>query len=295
MGIAASGNDAICINYVTVIQATGGTFGFLGDVGKACGASWYYSDTNVMNTDSNTSESPVNLNRTTSSCFWIDADKADGTGTNGIQHQGFGIHIIDFSSSTDIKKDGRAKQYSDRKETMCSSAPRFKMYEQMSTNTWIPIFNPPLKYNDNNTDVDLKLVINNPGIDISRNQRRANRRNLDQLTKYAKERRAADTTFDAVPFMAGTLIKSPLEEHSAKELCESGTSKGPDFVSESEGIFCDMDKKHTWPLCSDSVQVACFDVAQNKMRPAAKGRRWIDGRQIPEKSYDKEVKWGNNK
>lgn len=288
---------------MSVIQATGGTFGFLGDVGRACGATWYYSDTNVMNTDSNTSESPVNLNRTTSSCFWIDADKADGTGTNGIQHQGFGIHIIDFSSSTDIKKDGRAKQYSDRKETMCSNAPRFKMYEQMNTNTWIPIFNPPLKYNDNNTDVDLALVTNNPGIDISRNQRRAIRRDSSRVSEEkkngalvsAKEKRENNTTSEPVPFMAGTLIKSPLEEHSAKELCESGTSKGPDFVSESEGIFCDMDKKHTWPLCSNTVQVACFDVAKNQMRPAAKGRRWIDGRQIPQKSYDNEVKWGNNK
>ena len=50
----------------------------------------------------------------------------------------------------------------------------------------------------------------------------------------------------------GHLIASPHQTHSARELCESALSHGPDFVSLSEGVFCDMDTKTHWPLCSSS-------------------------------------------
>ena len=51
------------------------------------------------------------------------------------------------------------------------------------------------------------------------------------------------------------LIASPHDTHSARELCESEHSHGPDFVSFSEGLFCDMDAKMHWPLCKESTTV----------------------------------------
>ena len=36
------------------------------------------------------------------------------------------------------------------------------------------------------------------------------------------------------------LVTSVHEQHSARELCENDHSYGPDFVSFSENLFCDM-------------------------------------------------------
>ena len=33
-------------------------------------------------------------------------------------------------------------------------------------------------------------------------------------------------------------------------------SHGPDFVSFSEGVFCDMDRKRWWPLCNGTMTSA---------------------------------------
>ena len=54
------------------------------------------------------------------------------------------------------------------------------------------------------------------------------------------------------------LIASPHDRHSAKELCESESSHGPDFISSSEGIFCDMDTKIHWPLCDQMTEDQCY-------------------------------------
>lgn len=54
------------------------------------------------------------------------------------------------------------------------------------------------------------------------------------------------------------LIASPHDRHSAKELCESESSHGPDFISSSEGIFCDMDTKTHWPLCDRTTEKECY-------------------------------------
>ena len=51
-----------------------------------------------------------------------------------------------------------------------------------------------------------------------------------------------------------------MAEHSGRELCESETSRGPDFVSKHERIFCDMDTKTAFPLCDDElgIETGCF-------------------------------------
>lgn len=72
----------------------------------------------------------------------------------------------------------------------------------------------------------------------------------DTLVKRIKPRSAA---------MNSTIISSADPSHSAVKLCESDTSYGPDFVSLSEGIFCDMATKTPWPLCSKSVAENCYE------------------------------------
>lgn len=59
--------------------------------------------------------------------------------------------------------------------------------------------------------------------------------------------------------MSSSIISSPDPSHSALKLCESDTSYGPDFVSLSEGIFCDMATKTHWPLCTKLVADNCYE------------------------------------
>lgn len=60
------------------------------------------------------------------------------------------------------------------------------------------------------------------------------------------------------PALASTIIGSQDASHSALKLCQSETSHGSDFVSFHEGVFCDMETKTPWPLCSDSVKDDCY-------------------------------------
>ncbi|ETS77101.1 hypothetical protein PFICI_10975 [Pestalotiopsis fici W106-1] len=55
------------------------------------------------------------------------------------------------------------------------------------------------------------------------------------------------------------LIVSRLN-HNATEVCDSWSSWGPDFVSEQEGIYCNMETHEAIPLCNADKTVDCFDL-----------------------------------
>lgn len=306
MAIVASNDDGICINYVSMTTPNSAVYGFLGDIGKLCDADWYLSDVAVVNVDSSTTEATVLLNRT-STCFWIDTNYSENGKKS--RFQGVGIHVTDFSSSKNTVEDARAKQYHSNKKSMCSSPPRLKFYEKMTTGTLIPIFWPPLRYNSDNSDSNIALVVNNngelviPEVDnttpmelgnVKRRTERSTRKQPTNAPETKKGERAVETK-ESKRFMPDVLVKSPLEEHRATVLCNSQFSRGPDFVSIHEGVFCDMDKKQTWPICSKQITHACFDLELNDLRPTNKGKREINGREIPKKSYSKELKWGGLK
>ena len=59
---------------------------------------------------------------------------------------------------------------------------------------------------------------------------------------------------------AERLIVSSRPSQSARFLCDSPTSRGSDFVSVAEGLFCDMETKTLYPVCSPSSVSACFDL-----------------------------------
>lgn len=92
----------------------------------------------------------------------------------------------------------------------------------------------------------------------------------------------------------GHLVISDHEDHSAKELCESSSSLGPDFVSTGEGIFCDMNQKEYWFLCNADIKTGCFDLKKKEMVGATPGIATRDletGRIIPEKRYNTHSRW----
>lgn len=64
----------------------------------------------------------------------------------------------------------------------------------------------------------------------------------------------------------GRLVTSIHEQHSAIELCGSDQSYGPDFVSFSENVFCDMGTKVHWPLCDGGqMRDECYDMATHSL------------------------------
>lgn len=63
----------------------------------------------------------------------------------------------------------------------------------------------------------------------------------------------------------GRLITSVHGQHSARQLCENEHSYGPDFVSYSENVFCDMGTREHWPLCDGPVEDECYSMATHSL------------------------------
>lgn len=56
------------------------------------------------------------------------------------------------------------------------------------------------------------------------------------------------------------LVVSSLPGQRASDLCESVISWGPDFVSLSEGTYCNMKTHEVLPLCQEGQSTDCFDL-----------------------------------
>lgn len=212
-------------------------------------------------------------------CVWIDQDHS-----NDLRYQGFSLHFPDFTAS----QTGQSDEYNDNLDTLCKSDPRMKFYPGIVPDANIPIFSPPLKYNLDGSDIDTSLVIN-----------KSKRRSI-MSTRQPKQ--------GGRQLRPGHLVVSQYAGHSAKELCESATSIGPDFVSVAEKVYCDMDTKHWWNLCSTEVSTGCFDLDKMAMKagngtghhltPSGNNtivhtRDTATGRVMPVKSYKSSDLWGN--
>jgi hypothetical protein len=58
----------------------------------------------------------------------------------------------------------------------------------------------------------------------------------------------------------GQLVKSFDVRQSARELCKSKGSVGPNFYSHHEESFCDMSTKKLYPRCKEDDATECFDM-----------------------------------
>ncbi len=271
ISVTNGGDDGLCIAYVALTQPDGTKKAWFGDVGKKCGADWYHSQLKTGDND----HQPA--------CIWIDRDYS-----YGLRYQGFGFHINDFAAT-----DERAQQYNDRNDLMCDAAPRFKMYEKMTDADYIPFFLPPLEYGQTTlTDVDPKAVLDKRRWVMPKAGPNINKALIDNTDKPKKARRVDPSDTSGSQNFNYVIISSSAC-HSAKELCGSSVSRGPDFVSLEEQVFCDMDAKRTWPVCSTSKTDGCFDRTTSTMK-AGRGLRGRDvdtGLYVPQKSYEKTTHW----
>ena len=276
IAVTNGGDDALCIAYIVLTQPDGDSKVWYGDIAKACGADWYPS------------ELKTNKDDYQAACIWIDRDHS-----NGLQFQGFGLHINDFASPTQERVD----QYNENMDLMCKAEPRLKMYEKMTSQDPISFFKPPLEYNaTTRVDSDPSLVLDPTHwvltTDLSTNKKRVV--DTDQAPPPRVVRRQKSSLF------GNKLVVSESIHHSAKELCESAGSVGPDFVSLAEQLFCDMDTRKTWPLCGTNKTVHCFDRTSQTIKVGnGTGSATLDG--IEEmivktgsawiKAYEKTIHW----
>lgn len=88
--------------------------------------------------------------------------------------------------------------------------------------------------------------------------------------------------------MTDQLIVSSFEQHSAKELCNSETSWGPDFI-DSHGQYCDMGTKTLENMCQDGNFLDCVALVDGIVHK----RAVVAGREvhINKKTYEKVVHW----
>lgn len=262
ISVANGGDDALCIAYIAITQPDGTKKAWYGDVAKECGADWYHSLLKTGDDDYQPS------------CIWIDRNRS-----NGLRFQGLGLHFNDFAAT-----DERAVQFNENRDLMCNAAPRFRMYEDFGDKDYIPFFNPPLDLEPKTLkDSDPKAVMDKSRWHMPDEGPHVNKALIDQGPSRKKLRRQSNNSaVFGEASNSSVVIISTSPNHSAKELCESETSRGFDFVSSTENLFCDMEPKRLWPVCNETTTCACFDMVSGTMRPG-KGLRGRGSRsgQIP--------------
>ncbi|KAF2269182.1 hypothetical protein CC78DRAFT_605509 [Lojkania enalia] len=276
--------DAICLAFVAV-SGSGVAYSWTGDMAYTCGAQWYHNDKPI-----GSSNEPVR-------CMWMDSDH-----TNGIVAKGVSMHIRDFTGD-----EGIIAQYKENEDRLCKNTARMSFNpEPILPDTWIKMFNPPLKYKrEENTENDPTkpytrgaLELPDHGIDKFtrgypdytdmniKNTEGPTRRHSRDVKPRMKRRGLKN-------FGPGILNVSHRKQ-SAKELCESEMSLGPDFVSVDESYYCDMESGHLWPLCTKEREHDCFDLDLKSVRgdsPNLLGKRSETTLPIPKKEYTKINVW----
>ncbi|KAI1464084.1 uncharacterized protein F4812DRAFT_444512 [Daldinia caldariorum] len=233
----SANNDAICIAHATVTFPGNERYTWVGDWGRQCGGSWYYSNIYV-----DSSNRKVD-------CLWIDGD-------NDQPQSGFQVHWPEF-----VRKDGEelpaeGDGMADKVDYLCNSGPPFKMY----------------KYDDvkDPSSITYWVLDNKRSEDEGRDRKTATAYGPSKNPTSAKFSRqlARNSTVPAMPKgQANRLVVSNNEQHTAEELCGSATSYGPDFLDLKNEKFCRMSDKTLWPICSSSQEAeGCFNAELKQLK-----------------------------
>ena len=220
-------NDGLCIPYITQTWSDGTERGWLGDIGHLCNQSWYHS--NIIVGDEG--HKPK--------CTWIDKDHS-----NGIENSALQLHMEDFVQTSETNRTLKEPSYYCHLPAMLFKHDHtYKIGKNTWRRMWIFVYNTakgrmPWYY----------TVWNGP--------------EKGQYEIFGFEQGIKKRT---VGHGFKHIISSRHQTQSAKELCESDSSDGPDFVSLHEKIFCDMNSKEAHPICDDKEDsVDCFHLDHQK-------------------------------
>ncbi|ORY56996.1 uncharacterized protein BCR38DRAFT_450541 [Pseudomassariella vexata] len=224
--LLSANDNAICIAYASITWPDGNNYAWIGDWGRQCGGSWYYSNYYISGSD------------VTPDCFWIDS--------NGDQPQtGFQIHWPEFvSASGDLPT-----QPSDKDallDRLCNAGPPFKMYTEKDPRGIT--FWTKTKRSEEATAEAYAPWKSAPS------------------AKFADNRSGHSATVPRQQSLhANQLVIDNNPNHAADALCGSDTSLGPDFVDLTTSSFCRMEDKTMFPLCSDEITDNCFNTDVQKL------------------------------
>lgn len=119
----------------------------------------------------------------------------------------------------------------------------------------------------------------------------------NSINFWTKKRDSVPVTPKRVAWAADRLVVSDSKSHSAKKLCESSTSMGPDFAHTDEELFCDMDSKTLYAFCA-GTKSNCFDFDTHTLYPkngnANTGTQRTRVNDANESPYNAVVDWTKN-
>ncbi|RYP59709.1 hypothetical protein DL771_010778 [Monosporascus sp. 5C6A] len=224
-----SANDnAICIAYAAITWPGGDEYSWIGDWGRQCGGTWYYSNYFISGTDRKPD------------CMWIDAN-------NDQPQTGFQVHWPEFSKEASGYPEDPSEQ-AGRIDRLCNAGPPFKMYKHPDTDPksityWV--------LGSRRSEGATATSYGPSKYPVS--------------ARFQEDRRysRSNETYHNGPHFRNLVIDDNAE-HTGRELCESPTSLGPDFINIADGTFCRMSDKTLWPVCNGQVLDNCFktDVKQ---------------------------------
>ncbi|KAI0906454.1 hypothetical protein F4823DRAFT_607161 [Ustulina deusta] len=230
----SANNDAICIAAASITWPNGDKYAWLGDWGRQCGGTWYYS--NVY----------VGATQYKPDCLWIDAN-------NDQPQTGFQVHWPEFANKGDSMIPSTPEDQAARIDYLCNAGPPFKLRNQPDTDPhdityWLPL----TRRSSRPDERDVTATSYGPSKHaVSAKYRRNNLR----------------TNGTTVHDMIGmSLVMGDSDIHTATDLCGSETSYGPDFVNVKTGMFCRMSDKTLWPICNGADGTDnCFNVDSQQL------------------------------
>ncbi|KAI5864852.1 hypothetical protein GGS23DRAFT_466452 [Durotheca rogersii] len=229
----SANNDAICIAAASITWPNGDKYSWVGDWGRQCGASWYFSNVFI----SGTNVKP--------DCMWID-------GNNDQPQTGFQIHWPEFvdRDGNQVPADEEGKLA--KMDYLCTAGPPFKLHnfpdkDPRGITYWV-INNNKKRSDSADSDGEVDIAYG-PAKHPSSARFRNN------LSSFAARSNGTTNAW------ANRLVLDNSATHPARALCESETSAGPDFLNVEDGTFCRMSDKTLWAICGTPGADAanCFD------------------------------------
>ncbi|KAL8797104.1 MAG: hypothetical protein Q9195_000571 [Heterodermia aff. obscurata] len=243
--IAAGGSNAVCVQYVELAWQGTIASGFDGTWGQMCGQDWYYSTATWGVTQNGQPYRPA--------CWWLDAPDSHHHKNHPAQE--VWANMESFVSGASVQGDNGTT------DTYCS--------------TDIVKFSATDNGDSKNPSVPAGLNSDKPGSGPAklRHRRVPSSRSASYPTATASGHSSQPTSVvnETSVFMSSKgklaqLVVSDIQAHSAKDLCDHSRSRGPDFVSRVENIYCDMTAKRSYPLCKDKQTKDCFSLDKQGKR-----------------------------
>ncbi|KAF2689398.1 hypothetical protein K458DRAFT_484129 [Lentithecium fluviatile CBS 122367] len=304
ISVTASGSDAVCITSVSVTPPnTKEMWAFLpGEIAAECAGQgktwpWFYSQASItVKSEDGFTEENVRPR-----CLWIDRSSEEQAAS--VPFEGFSAHLPDFKVD-----NSKWEEWENDLFQMCASGARFEVYEHMNEKQCPQILTPPPEISGVGIPYDERPACHpdrfhgqpqeDPALDAEQAERvncmfddcqeettpdmivtPINNKRSHQFGSLSRRRQKQKR-------WVGQMIWSQDETASAVDLCNDPGSRGPDFFSESEQKFCDMDTHKIFPVCS-SEEVECFDPYQNITLHGGVNRRGLKRRYTNVKHWER--------